>query len=106
MRPGVRSTPAATFGRARASSFSTSRSPDARAEASVHRSRRLKRGRRVHTPHTMPPRGMLMLRLIRALPVVALLALASPALWAADIYDAAVAHPGRPESDLKRDAID
>ena len=47
-----------------------------------------------------------MLRLIRALPVVALLALASPALWAADIYDAAVAHPGRPESDLKRDAID
>ncbi len=47
-----------------------------------------------------------MLRLIRALPVVALFALASPALWAADIYDAAVAHPGRPESDLKRDALD
>ena len=47
-------------------------------------------------------------RFIRALPVLALvaLALASPRLWAADIYDAAVAHPGRPEADRKRDAID
>ena len=47
-------------------------------------------------------------RSIRALTVLALLALtlAGPAVWAADLYDAAVAHAGRPEADLKRDAID
>jgi predicted methyltransferase len=45
----------------------------------------------------------------RAMPVLAFLALvglASPGLRAADIYDAAVAHVGRPPSDLKRDALD
>ena len=45
----------------------------------------------------------------RVLPVLALLALAvlgSPRALAADLYDAAVAHPGRPEKDLKRDALD
>jgi predicted methyltransferase len=46
---------------------------------------------------------------VRALPTLALLALAclaSPSLWAADIYDAAVAHPGRSDKDIKRDALD
>jgi predicted methyltransferase len=45
----------------------------------------------------------------RAIPTLACLllaCLASPALWAADLYDAAVAHPGRPAPDLQRDAID
>jgi predicted methyltransferase len=45
----------------------------------------------------------------RAMPVLAFLALtclASPALWAADVYDAAVAHAGRPAKDVQRDALD
>ncbi len=45
----------------------------------------------------------------RVLPVLALLALAalgSPWALAADLYDAAVAHAGRSEKDLKRDALD
>jgi predicted methyltransferase len=48
-------------------------------------------------------------RYARAMPVLAflaLLALASPTLWAADIYDAAVAHAGRPAKDVQRDALD
>jgi predicted methyltransferase len=43
------------------------------------------------------------------LPVIAFAALcvmASASLWAADIYDAAVAHAGRSQNDLKRDALD
>ena len=38
---------------------------------------------------------------------LALTLLGGPALWAApDLYDAAVAHPGRIAGDLKRDPID
>jgi predicted methyltransferase len=45
----------------------------------------------------------------RAMPILAFLALAclaNQAVWAADVYDAAVAHPGRPAEDIKRDALD
>ena len=44
-----------------------------------------------------------------ALPVLTfavLAAFASASLWAADVYDAAVAHAGRPAADVQRDAID
>ncbi|HEY1492670.1 MAG TPA: hypothetical protein VGF35_08575, partial [Steroidobacteraceae bacterium] len=46
------------------------------------------------------------LHAMTALALLALATLASPTLWAADIYDAAVAHPGRSDKDLQRDALD
>ena len=45
-------------------------------------------------------------RAMPALAFLALLTLASQSLWAADIYDAAVAHPARPAKDVQRDALD
>ncbi|HEY2808163.1 MAG TPA: methyltransferase domain-containing protein [Steroidobacteraceae bacterium] len=46
------------------------------------------------------------LHAMSALALLALATLASPTLRAADIYDAAVAHPGRSDKDLERDALD
>ena len=45
-------------------------------------------------------------RALRALALVMMAACASADVWAGDLYDAAVAHPGRTPKDIQRDAID